>query len=380
MISLFLVLNSTITWKHEVKSSLCSSPCHDEQLTLSTTYTNYSIHWVQHTQSTAYTEYSIHRVQHTPSTAYTEYSIHRVQHIPSTSYTECCKHCIPHHPRIHCLPLLASLWCHGRQCCIQFTTFQKLQVNQWTESQLPLHLPSELLPPDRPPPSTSPISLDHGLQVYLQTCSITAPECICNPAWLRPPSASSNLHNHGLQVFLWTCTIIASKCISKLAPSWPPSASLDSLDYSLWVYLQAHTIMFSKLTQWAPPTASPNSLDHSFQEYLQCRSMTAFKLAELLPWSASLSSLDYGGVKLWSLKPDSQLWKLHCTSHGIRREFIRKCCSSSNCIGRGWDDINGYPAITNHTNCVNLWTLCKSGWGSTHLCGSSKARQKCIRP
>ena len=73
---------STIIAEHKVKSSLSISPCHDHELTLSTAYTEDSIHRVQHTPSTVYTEYSIHRVQHTPSTAYTEYSIHRVQHTP----------------------------------------------------------------------------------------------------------------------------------------------------------------------------------------------------------------------------------------------------------------------------------------------------------
>jgi len=58
----------TIIAEHKVKSSLSISACHDHELTL----------------STAYTEYSIHRVQHTPSTAYTEYSIHpRLSVIPS---------------------------------------------------------------------------------------------------------------------------------------------------------------------------------------------------------------------------------------------------------------------------------------------------------
>jgi len=54
-ISLFLIHNSTIIAEHKVKSSLSISPCHDHELTPST---------------------SIHRVQHTPSTAYTKYSIH----------------------------------------------------------------------------------------------------------------------------------------------------------------------------------------------------------------------------------------------------------------------------------------------------------------
>jgi len=65
--SLLLVVNSTIISEYKVKSSLSISPCHDHELTPST-----SIHQVQHTPSTAYTEYSVHQVEHTPSTAYTE--------------------------------------------------------------------------------------------------------------------------------------------------------------------------------------------------------------------------------------------------------------------------------------------------------------------
>jgi len=43
LISLFLVLNSTITYEHEVKSALSISPCHNHELTPSTAYTKYSI-------------------------------------------------------------------------------------------------------------------------------------------------------------------------------------------------------------------------------------------------------------------------------------------------------------------------------------------------
>jgi len=59
-ICLFLVHNSTIITEHKVKSSLSISLCHDHELTLSTAYTKYSIHQVQHTPSTAYTKYSMH--------------------------------------------------------------------------------------------------------------------------------------------------------------------------------------------------------------------------------------------------------------------------------------------------------------------------------
>ena len=42
--SLFLIHNSTIIAEHKVKSLLSISPCHDHELTMSTTYTEYSIH------------------------------------------------------------------------------------------------------------------------------------------------------------------------------------------------------------------------------------------------------------------------------------------------------------------------------------------------
>jgi len=54
-ICLFLVHNATIIAEHKVKSSLTISPCHDHELTRST-----SMHRVPHTWSTAYMEYSIH--------------------------------------------------------------------------------------------------------------------------------------------------------------------------------------------------------------------------------------------------------------------------------------------------------------------------------
>jgi len=47
-ISLFLVLNPTITYEQEVKLSLGISPCHDHELIVSTAYTEYSIHQVLH--------------------------------------------------------------------------------------------------------------------------------------------------------------------------------------------------------------------------------------------------------------------------------------------------------------------------------------------
>jgi len=92
-ISLFLVHNSTIIAEHKVKSFISISPCHDHELTPST-----SIHRVPHTPSTTYTEYHIHRVPHTPSTTYTKYYIHQVQHTPESV-------CVPFILRITSGPL-----------------------------------------------------------------------------------------------------------------------------------------------------------------------------------------------------------------------------------------------------------------------------------
>ena len=94
LISLFLILNSTITWEHEVESSHFISPCHDQELT------------------------------------------------PSTAYNDYCIHCVLHHANTNCLPLPASLSSVGRPCCTEFSTFPPLRVNQWIQSQLPSRLPS----------------------------------------------------------------------------------------------------------------------------------------------------------------------------------------------------------------------------------------------
>jgi len=73
--------------------------------------------------------------------------------------------------------------------------------------------------------SVSLCSLDHSLQVHLQTRSITA------------SSVSLNSHDYGLQ----TCSITASKCTSKLARSRPWSVTLSSLDR----HFQAHFQLLS---------------------------------------------------------------------------------------------------------------------------------------
>jgi hypothetical protein len=87
-LSLFLVHIPTIMEAYKFQSSLSISLYIDHQLTLITSYTEYSIHWVQYTPCTVYTKNSIHQVQNTLSPVYTKYRIHEVQLKPSTVYTE----------------------------------------------------------------------------------------------------------------------------------------------------------------------------------------------------------------------------------------------------------------------------------------------------
>jgi len=156
------------------------------------------------------------------------------------------------------------------------------------------------------PPSVSTHSLDFGLEVLLQTHSITASKCITNLARSRRPSASPNSLDYGLKVYLqtrsitacmftWsrppsaylqTHSIMASKCISNLAEPWPPAVSPNSLDYGLHKRI-------SKLAQSRSRRASLSSLNHSLQVYLQIRSIAASKciskVTRSLPRSITLT-------------------------------------------------------------------------------------------
>jgi len=229
--------------EHKVKSFLSISPCHNRELTPSTAYTKSSISQrstVSHSQPdfelTPECSFSFRR---------TSLPIDRHQPVLHTSYN--CQATLSHS--------------HGYEV-----------TNRSIESRRAVH---------RPPPSTHQISLDHGLQVYLHTRSITASKCISKLARSRPPSASPNSLDHGPQVYLqtrsitackfarsWppsaylhTRSITASKCISKLARLPPPSASPKSLDHGLGVYLWVHLIVIFRRTLnscQAPPAASPD--------------------------------------------------------------------------------------------------------------------------
>jgi len=129
---------------------------------------------------------------------------------------------------------------------------------------------------------------------------LTASKYSCNLAWSWPTSASPNSLNHSLQVYLQTGIITGSK----FARWRPPSASLISLQHGPRVHLQTRSITafkcISKLARLRPPSMH----NHGRQVHLQPRSIIASKcisqLPQLRPWSASLNSLDHGVVKWYS--------------------------------------------------------------------------------
>jgi hypothetical protein len=189
---------------------------------------------------------SIHRVE-----AYTEYRTHQVEHSQSTAYTEYCVHRVLHQSKIDCLLLRCSLSSLSRPCCTQFSTFPQLQVNKWIESQLVCRLPSKLLPPDFLDPSTSPMSLDTGLEVHLQTRLFTASKFTL----FEPPSAYVPIH--------WITA-------SRFARSWPPWTSHNFLDYCLYIC----TLMASK-------SISPTTHHYGLQVCMITASASITKFTQL---------------------------------------------------------------------------------------------------
>jgi hypothetical protein len=126
----------------------------------------------------------------------------------------------------------------------------------------------------RLPPSTPPISLNHGLQVHRL---ITASKCITNLVLSRPPSASPNLLNDGLQVHLQAGSITASMCISTLARSLLPSVSPNLLNYSV----QVRTITDCNFARLQPSSASPPRLITASEHISMFTGSQCGELAEL---------------------------------------------------------------------------------------------------
>jgi len=73
-----------------------------------------------------------------------------------------------------------------------------------------------------------------------------ASKCISNRARSRPSGASLSSPNLGLQLHLQTHSITACKCISEFTRSRPPCASPNVLDHGLKVHPPTRSITASK--------------------------------------------------------------------------------------------------------------------------------------
>jgi len=142
---------------------------------------------------------SWHRVQHSPSTASTPDCLSSL-HSQDYELTPECSFSFRRASLHDRPPSASSPWELKGKVSMSHSHGCKL-TNWWIESQhLACHpsTASKYLSnlAQSWPPSVSPNSLDDSLQVHLQTRAITASNCISKHARLRPPS----LHNHGLQV------------------------------------------------------------------------------------------------------------------------------------------------------------------------------------
>jgi len=148
------------------------------------------------------------------------------------------------------------------------------------------------------PPSASPKSLKLGLQVHLQTGSITASmiarSMTSKLIQLRHRPASLKSLNLRLQVHLQSRSVTASTFAQSMASKpvglWPPSASLSSLDLGLFVHLQTCSVTASKcisqFTRSQPPSASPNPLDHGLQVHLSIHTITNWQcISKFFQWA-----------------------------------------------------------------------------------------------
>jgi len=222
--------------EHNVKSSFSISPFHHHELTL----------------SAAYTEYRIHQGLAVASS----FSPFRVDPKCTFSFWHTSLQIDRHQPVLHKSFKDKVTMSHSHGCEL---------TNWWIESRQAVH---------QPPPSTRPISLDHSLQVHLQTRSVTASECISKLAWSRPPGAFLSSLDHTPQVHLQTRSIMASKCISRLrsitackfARSSPPSAYLPTCSITAFKCI-------SKYARLPPPSASSKSLNHGLGVYLSVHSI-----------------------------------------------------------------------------------------------------------
>jgi len=139
----------------------------------------------------------------------------------------------------------------------------------------------------------------------------------------------------------------SSKYSSSFDRSCPPSTCPNSLHHNL----QVQTIIDSKCIS--------NLLDYTLQVYLIVHSILPSKCISKLTRSQRDATADLEGRELIINTP------LHLSRH--QGEFMAKSCSGLRSLGWEWEDMKGYSAVINHTNCMDLWMLSKSEYRTTQI-------------
>jgi len=140
------------------------------------------------------------------------------------------------------------------------------------------------------------------------------------------------------------------------------------IDVSPLVNPQTHLIMASiyipEFPRCQPPSAYLYYPDHSLQVNLRIHLISASKCIYILPcsWpsSTSLRSHYHHEVKQRILTARIRASIPFHTSHDIEREIMRKKCSGSSSLGRGWENMLIYPVVSNRTNCIGRSKISES--------------------
>jgi len=150
---------------------------------------------------------------------------------------------------------------------------------------------------------------------------------------------SLHSHNHKLTVVYSFSPCRASLLIYHL--------QMDHLQI-----LQSRLIMDSKCISKLGQPPPQSSHDHGLQVHLQTRSITASKCILKLAQSRCGDTTE--------LESREQI--INTPPHLLQHP--KGICE----IERFWlKDVIGYLAMRNHTNCVDLWRLGKSAWGTTQI-------------